>query len=355
MLHQNTNKMRNNLLQKRAFCAALFVLLLVVVGMKNALAQTQVATLQHGEDISIFYGQNAFVEAHTAAETGDVITLSSGTFTPTDITKAITLRGASCAIDTVSGTYPTIIPNTIQMNVTNDTAFLTVEGIFFSGSARFQTLNHPKFIKCNFENFTIASNNSSMQNAQITNCKFKSFSFYKTSNTTLINCVVWEANSLNSTIVTVTAYNSFIKLYFSSAYALNAYNCIIANYDNGNQVPGLYENSVAYNCIGIKAHYGVFNGGQTFNCMDNKTYSQVFASFNPESNYIFSYDEAFILKEEIATDFLGTDGTEVGVHGGIMPYSIRPSYMVIDHCNVANRSTIDGKLSVEIEVSTQSE
>ena len=101
----------------KAMSAALFVLLLVVAGTKNALAQTQVATLQHGEEISVFYGQNAFVEAHAAAETGDIITLSSGTFVKTPITKAITLRGAGCAIDTVANTNPTVIGQNIEKNV----------------------------------------------------------------------------------------------------------------------------------------------------------------------------------------------------------------------------------------------
>jgi hypothetical protein len=336
----------------KAISAALFVLLLVVVGSKNALAQTQVATLQHGEDISVFYGQNAFVDAHNAAQTGDVITLSSGTFTPTNITKAITLRGAGCVIDTVTGIYPTIIPNSFQMNVTNNDAFLTIEGIYFSGTVNRQTLNHPKFIKCNFENFS--SNGGNMQNAQISNCKFKYFEFGGTSNTMLINCVIWGANALDNTSRTVNAYNSFIYLN-SKASALNAYNCIIKDGGGGYYPSNMNGNSVAYNCIGIQgSYYGAFDC-QAFNCIDNKTYSQIFETFNPGDYYVFSFTEPFILKEEIATGFLGNDGTEVGIHGGIMPYSSRPSYMVIEQCNVANRSTIDGKLSVEIEVTTQGE
>lgn len=341
----------------KAMSAALFVLLLVVVGSKNALAQTQVATLQHGEDISVFYGQNAFVEAHTAAQTGDVITLSSGTFTPTDITKAITLRGAGCAIDTVTGTYPTIIPNDFQMDVTNDTAFLTVEGIFFSGNIRIQTLNHPIFIKCNFKYFGYNSNsNTNIQNAQITNCKFETLYFNGTSNTTLINCVIWKACGMNDTSVSVTSYNSFIKLE-QSASALNAYNCIVKEGGSGYYTYGMNGNSVAYNCIGLRSGNSSFVFGycQAFNCRDGLSYSQVFDNFNPGSFYTYSFDEPFILLESWIVSFLGTDGTEVGIHGGIMPYSSRPSYMVIDHCNVANRSTIDGKLNVEIEVSTQGE
>ena len=81
----------------KAISAALFVLLLSVAGMKNALAQTLVATLKHGDNISFYYGANALVDAHEDAETGDIITLSSGTFTtPNWFSQAITWGGAGC-------------------------------------------------------------------------------------------------------------------------------------------------------------------------------------------------------------------------------------------------------------------
>lgn len=341
----------------KALSASLLVILLAI-GMTEAFAQTQVATLQHGDDVSVFYGTNAFVEANTAAQTGDIITLSSGTFNGTNITKAITLRGAGCAIDTVSGIYPTIIPNYIQLNVTDNSASLIVEGILFSGIVRYVTLNHPKFIKCNFEEFAYNNSSSSMDYAQIINCKFMSFAILGTTrNTTLINSVIWSpVGYQNGSLVSITAFNSFLRLSSHSySYEFNAYNCIIAKVDGGNYGISLNSNSVAYNCIGIRVgNSSVFDYCQAFNCI-NETYSQIFETFNPGNNDTFSFDEPLILNESIATGFLGNDGTQVGIYGGIMPYSIRPSYMVIEHCNVANRSTIDGKLSVEIEVITEGE
>ena len=347
--------MRFNSLQfGKAMSAALFVLLLVVVGLKNVLAQTQVAILQHSDDISVFYGQNAFVDAHNAAEAGDVITLSSGTFTPTDITKAITLRGAGCVIDTVTGVYPTIIPNYIQMNVTDETAFLTVEGVFFSGNVSFVTLNHPKFIKCNFNYFSYGGYYEEvMQNAQIINCKFSTFYFSQTRNTTLINCVIGEAHSMGQTEITVTAFNSMIKLR-DNACALSAYNCVLTNYYwSGSWSSGhseMTENSVAYNCIGVKSNGQNIFSCQTYNCMTGNSFSEFFQLSG------FSYDEpSYVLLDEIATSFLGTDGTEVGIHGGTMPYNSRPSYQIVEHYNVPNNSDNEGHLNVGIEIFPEGE
>ena len=124
---------------------------------------------------------------------------------------------------------------------------------------------------------------------------------------------------------------------------LSAYNSII--------IPSnaIGSNCSFTNCIAIRNSSSPFGDGYTNNCVSYNSYEEVFNTFVGS----FSFDEPFILKDEIATGFLGNDGTEVGIHGGIMPYTARPSYMIIRHCNVANKSTIDGKLSVDIEVVTE--
>lgn len=336
----------------KAMSAALFVLLLVVVGMKNALAQTQVATLQHGDDVSVFYGQNAFVEAYEVAETGDVITLSSGTFVSCDISKAITLHGAGCFQDTLSNNMPTIITGNIQLNVEDNQSVLSIEGVFFSGDTYFVSLYHPHFIKSFFHSMHYYFSNANfLENAEFINCILEDCRF--TSNTTaeFLNCVIRSTS--DNEYAQLIAYNS-IFISGASYKNLTATNCIIGQLAVGNY-GYLDDNSIAYNCIGIKIPQPLFGPlyytNTTFNCMSVDNYSDVFDTFDG----VFSYEEQYMLKEEIATGFLGNDGTEVGIHGGIMPYNSRPNYMVVKRCNVANKSTIDGKLSVDIEVVTEEE
>ena len=329
----------------KAISAALFVLLLSVAGMKNALAQNLVATLKHGDEISFYYGANALVDAHEDAETGDIITLSSGTFAPTEITKAITLRGAGCMEDTISGVHPTVIPGTMDFNVGDTENYLTVEGVFFSGTVYRYWLHHPKFVKCNFNSFTHGGN--SMDNAQFINCVLNSINFYESSNTTLINSVLWQEYYFSNSNYTVTAYNSIIRL-TDQVGALIAYNCIFFRGNGSNQLSQYCD---AHNCIGIKAPFtdwGFFNCNN-YNCMEVNNFSDVFETFAGD----FSYEEAFILKEEIATGFLGDDGTEVGIHGGNIPYDSRPSYQIVRHYSVPKKSDNEGHLNVEIEVYTE--
>ena len=79
--------------------------------------------------------------------------------------------------------------------------------------------------------------------------------------------------------------------------------------------------------------------------MEVDDYDDVFEEFWPD----------FILKEEIATSFLGNDGTEVGLYGGFMPYTSRPSYQIVKHYNVPNKSDAQGRLNVGLELYSEDE
>lgn len=63
-----------------------------------------------------------------------------------------------------------------------------------------------------------------------------------------------------------------------------------------------------------------------------------------------SDNETFELTETAKATYLGTDGTQVGIYGGMLPFDTTPSNPRITKCNVAAKSTADGKLSVDIEV-----
>ena len=331
----------------KAMSAALFVLLLSVVGMKNALAQTQVATLQHGDDMSAFYGANALVEAHAAATDGDIITLSSGTFNQTTITKAITLHGAGCVADTL-GISPTIIVNGCIINVPNESVYLIIEGIAFQSQVyHYGNLYRAKFIKCDFNGGISNTNNisvSMVNDVQFINCRINGSAKINSCNNSVsfINCVVAILNHFQSIVNPldyINIYNSIICGFQSSTKNYNLYNCILGGSNNAQIL-----NSYAFNCIEIGSVFS--NSVNTYDCMSVNAYSDVFESFDGT----ISNDVDYHLKAEISTSFLGNDGTEVGIYGGMSPYNTRPSYLILNRCNVAPRSTVDGKLSVDIEV-----
>ena len=111
-----------------------------------------------------------------------------------------------------------------------------------------------------------------------------------------------------------------------------AYNCIATNITSNNAT----KTSSYYTFANIT--------NDTNKAIESK--SSVFKSFN--GTYTDLQD--FELVDDIKTSFKGTDGTQVGIHGGSLPFSPATTNPQITKCNVASRSTADGKLSVDIEV-----
>lgn len=103
-----------------------------LAGATGALAQSSMlATLTHDGQVSTFYGATALRQAHEAAVSGDVVTLSSGTFVAADIKKALTIRGAGMGIDSVAQTEPTVLTGNFSINIPDTvTRRLTLEGIY---------------------------------------------------------------------------------------------------------------------------------------------------------------------------------------------------------------------------------
>ena len=352
-----------SLLRKRLKRAALLVLLLCVAGLGESLAQNQVAILQHGEETTAFYGANAFVQAHTAAVDGDIITLSGLSFNvPSEVTKSITLRGAGVTADTVAGTQATVLSGvTFNVPYVNDSITLSVEGISFIGSTHMKSLVSPVFTKCNFDAISGNSYYPS-SDAQFINCKICSFNCYYFTNTTFINSVV-NSCSFASSSYNVLAYNSILR-YSTNVNCfgfegLSAYNSILIN-DATNSTYHQYPAStcVFVNCIGIEVYYIVFNG-YTSNCITTDengnalTYADVFETYDGTSDY---YDDEPYTLTEFASGFMGTDGTQVGIYGGgYAPYTDKPSYVVRTQVTVPNRSNNEGKLNVEIEIIDEDE
>jgi hypothetical protein len=333
----------------RALSAALFVLLLSVVGMKNALGQNQVAILQHNDSIAAFYGADAFKQANAAAADGDTITLSSGNFNGgVTISKAITLHGAGMVADTF-GITPTKINGTIYLNVSNDSEYLTIEGIYFSGTTYVNygySLRHAVFNKCYFSHFDNSQNANSLlfdvvfYNCLIENCQVRS----AVDGVVFYNCVLdWFRNYAQSGTPSVYFYNSIITNPGGNVAVTDVflYNCII-----GGRVSNI-QSQYANHCIEISDSFP--STVSTFDCMTVNSYEDVFENWDGT----VSIDANYALRADVAHSFLGNDGSQVGIYGGAMPFNPRPSYLRPYRCNVPGYTTIDGHLNVEVEVAPE--
>lgn len=326
----------------------------IVAATASYAQNTLVATLSHGEDITMFYGTNALKNAMNAAQSGDVINLSGGGFQATNITKAVTLRGTG--IDVAAPTY---INGDFTINIpSDDTNRLSMEGVRCTGSITMKgTFNNPYFVKSHFYNFYY-NDNPIIKNAMFANCRITNkYLLNGASTVQFINSYVSGFTNGDQTNTAASFINCLIK---PQSYYLNAYsqyrpeniinsqllNCIIftdSSFPQSNQLPA---SSIATNCVSIT--FDNLFGTQTANtCNSTATFAQLFKDFTGA----YSDSQTFELTDEASATYLGNDGTEVGLYGGMLPYTSTPSYPQITKMNVANKATADGKLSVEIEVS----
>ena len=92
--------------------------------------------------------------------------------------------------------------------------------------------------------------------------------------------------------------------------------------------------------------FTIVNKGGTieFHVYDESN-KEILSLVNPESG-------TYNVSLETGKKYLGSDGTEVGMYGGSLPFDPTPTNPQITKCTVSPKSTADGKLSVEIEVSS---
>lgn len=307
-------------------------------------AQEQLAVLKHNDSTSVFYGASAFIQAYNAATHGDIITLSDGIFTtPSYIRKGITVRGNGACADTARKSFGTYFMERFHIYYLGDSLQFSAEGIYFED---FNTTNSwdIKLTRCYIDGFNQEGG------VQATNCIIRNY-LHGTSNrnNTYINCALV---SLNTTLPLLPYYVTCNNCIIFGArddnsgtiYGRFQYNnCIIIKNNstsNDTILGGIINNSVLIGFTG--ANHIASSGNVVMN------FSDVFENW--DGRRLYPDLETYVLKSSVSDSIQGIDGTEVGIFGGFMPFDWRPSYSIIKRFNVANRTTADGKLSVDIEV-----
>lgn len=328
-------------MKKRFF----FALLSVVLFSLRASAQTSLlATLNHEGTISTYYGTAAFQEAYNAATHGDVITLSSGSFLGTDIKKAITIRGAGMQMDTVSHTAPTVITNDFTINVSDTLSHrLTMEGLYGNQTITVSTLKNALFMKCRFKRITYSSSISSiMKDLNFIHCRIaeKIELAFNNCSAYFIGCVVMGTYQCDGSVFSFTNCYLCSPVLSRSEYK----NCIIkSNYANNGNSSSTYYNNLWINSSTTKKLTTSNNTNMTIS-PDDARVSFLNVDYNDDNDYRLTDAVRELIK--------GTDGTELGIYGGSLPYDPTPTNPQITKFNVAAKSTADGKLSVDIEVNS---
>lgn len=330
----------------------LFLLIVATSLATMSFAQSSLlATLNHEGKISTFYGAKAWKNAHKAAVNGDVITLSSGNFVSVDITKAITVRGAGMGIDSTAVSEPTIISGNFTINIENaDSCRLIMEGIYSNHMIYYENVVNPLFLKCRLKTVKYNYNSSNvLKDASFIHCRIaEQLYLHSNCSASCVNSVIMAPSCNSSTTSNFEFQNCCLTGNVYGIYSSSLKNCIIVRSNNDSGSPQLSSSCTAFNCISV-------NINNYFNDITNSTnksvsdFSTVFKTYLGEDLEKLD-SESFQLTDVAKTQFLGMDGTEVGIYGGNLPFDSTPSNPQITKCNVAAKSTADGKLSVDIEV-----
>lgn len=294
------------------------------------------AILQHGDAPQAFYGADAFKEAMTTAQAGDVISLSTGTFNQTTIDKAVKIQGTG---------ESTRITGDFDISVKDTQMELTIEGISFLNTMKTRDiLCGSKIKKCTITKVNV---NNDLNNLHITQCKIGDFSFggRNLNNVYLGNCIIngqittikFASGLLFENCVIANIYQHASSGYTQSVYGGYFNNCIIRNgCSNGS---GLSYSNTIIPSDGTKPS-------------ENAIFENIIYLTKAEITALFKDTNKYEMTEDAAAKYLGSDGTQVGAYGGANPFTLIPAIPSITSAKIDSKVKEDGKLSISITAET---
>lgn len=320
----------------------------------------QLATLQSGDNLQVFYGDDALKNALNVCEDGDLITLSAGKFNAgVNITKAITLQGAGYITDAAQNKYATIVGGDLTAALPEGTSGLIIEGIELHRFLSSIDLSGAIIRRCKIDGLYFSLSNTKSINCLVENCRVKTLQPDSNSENLHVKSSIIHQLGENSNTATLFVENCIITNYVRTSTTAYFQNNIIGGvYTTLSTTPYYsYTRSLASSC---RAYNNVFIRGNandvSIQANNHTTTSEVLFGINIHSlsgSYGYDTNEVYELTEEAKLTYLGTDGTQVGIYGGDKPFTSIPTNPQIVEQTIDKKSTADGKLNVSIKVEAQ--
>ena len=311
----------------------------MMTGLCAMSQNTLMATLDHEGQKSVFFGTNAIQQANDAAATGDIITLSGGTFSSATLTKAVTLRGTGVYANDEAQLYPTIINGNLYLNIVDTEHQLLIEGLKITDHLYLnRNISKPHIRKCiinRIYNYTIS-------NGIFENCYIKGYIACYLS-CTFLNCYINDPNNWGYNNNRYEFFNCVIKAMNTNTEYSHFSHCIFLN------TGALRATNVVYNCLAVgtgasNVYNNLNNVGQNYYVEDITTIFKEYDGTNYTDNITFE------LTDEAARTYVCPDGTQIGMYGGSCPFDFGMAALRLTKCVVSNRATEDGTINVDLEV-----
>ena len=280
--------------------------MMALVCMMAAQGQNDVvtATLQHGNELTVFKMANALNEAINAAVDGDVITLSEGMFNAFTIDgKSLTIYGAGFEDDDVTGTRATGTNG--QSYIRGTISNLHIEGCSFGASVSDCSIESLRIQNCQIGGITWSGSGSVLDMVLYSN---------------VITGNVWgNSNFQFNSVLISNCYVGGRIAYFPTLSSVLIDHCVLNNngygiyyYSNSifakNDIYILSAETVVKNCI--------FYANRNFDPIDQENcYFGIGSNiFTDADGGAYSADRTFEIQQPDV--WIGTDGTQIGLHGG---------------------------------------
>lgn len=324
---------------KRLFIMLVMSLLTVTSTLHAEVVNvTNIATLEHDGQTTVFYdGANSLKNAVEAAVSGDVITLSPGSFNSCELNKGLTINGAGgwgttgVDVTTLTGDFVINIPE-------DDPNALHLEGLHMPLTiAANGVLRNAVFKRVNVSVVNLAecsTHNCSFIQSHINN---EFFPDSESDNLYLTNCSV-EKIFGNSDVATLILVNCNVRYSRDYNPHLNAVNTIFYRITNN-------STSSFDHCFWD--HDG---GNPNSTATQSDCWSEWYNNF---LNKFVDRNPLLEFTEEAAKTYIGTDGTVIGKFGGALGWVTRPAIPYIENLEVEKEVRPDGKIGVKFNVKTQ--
>lgn len=340
----------------------LLFLTLICFGSISFVQGQQKVALHSNGTTTIFGGANPFTDAYNAAVNGDTLYLPGGTIPyPSTIDKGLVIIGAGHYPDSTLATGKTILTGDLVILQNADKLWL--EGIEVTGNIRFQN-NHKvdsvTIRRSRFVNLLIEGNGGTpcVDNNIFENVITGGVNFGNATSSMLSNNIIGGQISFASNIGisnNILLNNpSTIAFYSATFRSVNvcfiSNNVVFRNHGGGSNVNfDCNLNTFSNNIFTLVPDIGTNTFTDNYNSIDIST---VFVS---QSGNVFDYTHDYHLVNPAT--YLGIDGTEVGVYGGMYPIKdgAVPQNPHIQAKTIATATDTNGDLQIQIQVEAQND
>jgi hypothetical protein len=328
-------------------------LLIIVVIVMAITVNAQTIALHSSTGVQILKGSTAFVNAYAAAQNGDTLYLSGGTFAaPAAFDKQLMVFGAGHFVDSTLATGKTFINGNVTLSENADLFY--IEGVEITGGFTFidnQSVNNVVVKRCKINglfNVQGALSTPSLNLALLENVFVNALYLNNAQNAMVSNCIIqlniaWSQGNIIS--------NNIIL--FPSAYSLHDChnNQINNNIFLGSAISqgtgNIYNNNLF---VSASPAYGTT--ATVFNSYTGIVQSSIFVN---QTGNVFDYSHDYHLQNPLT--YTGTNNTQIGLYGGIFPIKegAVPLNPHIQVKNIAPTTDANGNLLIQIQVGAQNE